>query len=119
MSQKIDGFGENSATGINAGLQVEITRALTFGISSMNLNSPTIGSLKTKIPRTTLTGLAYRLETGSVLTVNALTDPDRSGRLLAAGDFQVNRTLRLMVGAATNPSLISAAATSTSAQPVR
>jgi hypothetical protein len=110
MSQKIDGYGKKSATGINAGLQVEITSALTFGISSMNLNSPTIGSIKSKLPRTTLTGLAYRLETGSVLTVNSLTDPDRSGRLLVAGDFPVYRSLHLMIGAASNPSLISAGA---------
>jgi hypothetical protein len=110
LSQKIDGFGEDSAMGINAGLQAEITSALTFGISSMNLNSPTIGSLKTRLPRTTLTGLAYRLETGSVLTVNALTDPDRSGRLLVAGDFPLYRKLHLMIGAASNPSLISAGA---------
>jgi len=108
LSQKISGFGENSTTGIGAGLQAEITSALTFGFSSMNLNSPAIGSLKTKLPRTTLTGLAYRLETGSVLTVNALTDPDRSGRLLAAGEFPLYRSVHLMIGAAGNPSLISA-----------
>jgi hypothetical protein len=110
MSQKIDGFGENSATGVNAGLQADLSTALTLGISSMNLNGPTIGAVKSKLPRTTLTGLSYRLETGSILTVNAETAPGRSARLLAAGDFPAYRSLHLMVGAATNPSLISAGA---------
>jgi hypothetical protein len=108
LSQKIDGFGENSATGINAGLQASVTSALTFGISSMNLNAPTIGG--SKLPRTTLTGLSYRFETGSILTVSAQSDPARPARLLAAGEFPVYRSLHLMAGTATNPSLISAGA---------
>jgi hypothetical protein len=110
MTQKIDGFSENSATGVNAGLQANLTSALTFGINSMNLNAPTIGAAKTKLPRTTLTGLSYRFETGSLLTVNAQTRPDQPGRLLAAGEFPLYRSLHLMVGTATNPSLISAGA---------
>ena len=110
MTQKIDGFGENSATGVNAGLQADLTSALTFGIGSMNLNAPTISAAKTKLSRTTLTGLSYRLETGNILTVNAQTAPGRSARLLAAGEFTMYRSLHLMVGAATNPSLISAGA---------
>jgi hypothetical protein len=110
MSQKIDGFGENSAAGVNAGLQADLTSALTFGVSSMNLNAPTISAAKTRLPRTTLTGLSYRFQTGSLLTINALTRPDQPGRLLAAGEFPVYRSLHLMVGTATNPSLISAGA---------
>ncbi len=110
MTQKIDGFGENSATGVNAGLQADLTSALIFGISSTNLNAPTIGAVKSKLPRTTLTGLSYRLETGSLLTVNAQTVPGRSACLLAAGEFTAYRSLHLMVGVATNPSLISAGA---------
>ena len=110
MSLKIDGFGENSATGVNAGLQADLTSALTFGISSMNLNAPTISAAKTRLPRTTVTGLSYRLETGNILTVNAQTAPGRSARLLAAGEFPAYRSLHLLIGMATNPSLISAGA---------
>ncbi|NTV66278.1 MAG: hypothetical protein HGB06_01055 [Chlorobaculum sp.] len=110
MTQKIDGFGEHSATGVNAGLQADLTPALTIAVSSTNLNAPTIGAAKSKLPRTTLTGISYRLETGSMLTVNAQTAPGHSARLLAAGDFPVYRSLHLMIGTATNPSLISAGA---------
>ncbi|MBN1929907.1 MAG: hypothetical protein JW764_10245 [Chlorobiaceae bacterium] len=110
MTQKFDGFGDDSATGINAGLQARITPLVTLGISSMNLNSPTIGESGFRLPRTTLAGLTFHFPTGSLLTVNALTDPDRSSRLLAAGDFAVAPMTRLMVGLATNPSLISAGA---------
>lgn len=107
MTQKFDGFSSDSATAINAGLQAELSPIVTFGVSSMNLNSPTIGESHEHLPRTTFTGLAFNFPTGSLLTFNALTDPDRSGRLLAGGEFVVNPLLHVMVGLATNPSLIS------------
>lgn len=107
MTQKFDGFSDDSATGINAGIQAELTPIVSLGISSMNLNSPTIGESDTHLPRTTLTGLAFHFPTGSLLTVNALTDPDRSSRLLAAGDFVVAPMTHVMIGVGTNPSLIS------------
>ena len=107
MTQKFDGFGDDSATGINAGIQAELTPIVSLGISSMNLNSPTIGESNTLLPRTTLTGLAFHFPTGSLLTVNALTDLDRSSRLLAGGEFVVSPMMHFMIGVATNPSLIS------------
>lgn len=112
MTLKIDGSDDDSAIGLNAGLQAGLSSVVTFGISSMNLNSPSIGKgiAKTKLPRTTMTGLSFKLPTGTLLTVNTLTDPDRSGRILAAGDFPVQKSLHLMIGAATNPSLFSAGA---------
>jgi hypothetical protein len=108
MSLMMEGLADETATGINAGLQAELNPGLIFGISSLNLNSPRIGSSKTSLPRTTLTGVSYRLTTGCLLTVNAMTDPDRSGRLLSAGDFPVHGNLHVMIGLATNPSVISA-----------
>lgn len=110
MSQKFDGLDDDSATGINAGLQAGLSSALTFGISAMNLNSPTIGQAETRLPRTTITGLSLKLPAGPLLTVNSLTDPDRSSRLLVAGDFQILKSTHLIIGTATNPSLFSAGA---------
>ncbi|NTU53112.1 MAG: hypothetical protein HGA97_05295 [Chlorobiaceae bacterium] len=110
MTQKINGSEDDSATGLNAGLQAGLSSVVTFGISAMNLNSPTIGAAKTKLPRTTLTGLSFKLPTGPLLTINSLTDPDRSGRLLVAGDIPMLNSVHLLVGGATNPSLFSAGA---------
>jgi hypothetical protein len=110
MTQKINGANDDSATAINAGLQAGLSSALTFGISAMNLNSPTIGTANTKLPRTTLTGLSLKLPAGPMLTVNSLTDPDRSGRLLFAGEFRILNSTHLIIGGATNPSLFSAGA---------
>lgn len=110
MSLSMRGFNDEAATGFNAGLQAELKPGLIFGISSMNINSPGIGASKTALPRTTLTGVSYRLATGTILTVNALTNPGRTGRLLAAGDLPVAGNLRVMIGMATNPPVISAGA---------
>ncbi|NTW52877.1 MAG: hypothetical protein HGB22_09865 [Chlorobiaceae bacterium] len=110
MSLRMRGLDNEAATGINVGLQAELKPGLIFGISSMNLNAPKIGEFRSPLPRTTLTGISCRLKTGSILTVNAVTDPDRTGRLLAAGDFPVSGNIHVMIGMATNPSLISAGA---------
>ena len=110
MTQKFDGFGDDSATGINAGLQASLSPMVTLGISSMNLNSPTIGETDLHLPRTTLAGATFHFPTGSLLTVNLQTDPVRSSRLLAGGDFVVAPMTHLMIGLGTNPSLISGGA---------
>ncbi|HHE32708.1 MAG TPA: hypothetical protein ENL07_08855 [Chlorobaculum parvum] len=110
MTQKFDGFGDDSATGINAGLQASLSPMVTLGISSMNLNSPTIGETDLHLPRTTLAGATFHFPTGSLLTVNLQTDPDRSSRLLAGGDFVVAPMTHLMIGLGTNPSIISGGA---------
>ena len=110
LSQEMRGSGSDSTTGVNAGLQAEVQPGLIFGVSSFNLNAPSIGDTKTKLSRTTLAGLSFRLETGTILTLNALTDPERSSRLLTAGEFMVTRNLHMMLGVATNPSVISGGA---------
>jgi hypothetical protein len=110
LSVRMSGIEDETATGINVGLQAELKPGLVFGISSMNINSPGIGASKMPVPRTTLTGVSYRLATGTLLTVNAMTTPDGPGRLLAAGDIPVTGSLHMMVGMATNPSIISAGA---------
>jgi hypothetical protein len=110
MSLRIRGINDEAATGINAGLQAELMPGLILGISSMNINSPKIGESRVPLPRTTLTGISCRLASGSLLTVNAVTDPDRTGRLSAAGDFPVHGNLHVMIGMATNPSVVSTGA---------
>ncbi|NTU57479.1 MAG: hypothetical protein HGB00_00950 [Chlorobiaceae bacterium] len=108
MSIRMRGVGDESATGVNAGVQAELKPGLTIGISSMNLNSPAMGASGTPLHATTLTGVSYRLATGTLLTVNAMTSQDRSGRFLAAGEFPVSGNIELMIGMATNPSVVSA-----------
>lgn len=116
MKLETDGNDEDTAIGFNAGLQAGLSSVLTFGISATNINTPdigapNIGNTNIKLETTTLTGLALKLPTGALLTVNTLSEPDRSTRLLAAGDFPVQPSLRVMVGVGTNPSLFSAGVT--------
>lgn len=107
MSLNVDGRPDRSATGVNAGLLAELRPGLVLGISSFNINSPSIGS---HLPRTTLAGLSYRFENGNLLTADAEGDPDRPGRILAAGEFILLPSVSVMLGAGTNPSVVSAGA---------
>lgn len=110
FSNLTQGTGENddTAMGVNAGLQADLGRGVTLGLSSFNLNAPTIGSSDMKLPRFTLAGFSCLLKSGNLLTANVLTASGRSARLLAAGEFNVMKHLVVMTGLGTNPSVISA-----------
>lgn len=110
FSNLTQGTGENddTAMGVNAGLQANLGRGVALGFSSFNLNAPTIGSSDTKLPRLTLAGFSCLLKSGNLLTANVLTASGRSARLLAAGEFNVMKHLVVMTGLGTNPSVISA-----------
>jgi hypothetical protein len=107
-SLAIDGLPDRSANGINAGVMAELRPGLIVGITSCNLNSPTIDGGVTTLPRTTLAGFSYRFENGNMLTADAQADPDRPGRALAAGEFRILPSMVVMMGVGTNPSVISA-----------
>lgn len=99
---------EESATGLNVGLQADLGRGITLGVSSFNLNAPTIGEADIRLPRPTIAGLSCRLKNGNLLTANVLTEPGRSARLLAAGEFRIMKEVVMMAGIGTNPSIVSA-----------
>lgn len=118
MSLEIDGRPDREATGVNAGLLVELRPGLMLGISSFNVNAPTVDGGMTTLPRTTLAGFSYRFENGNILTANAQGNPDRPGRILAAGEFILPPSVTVMLGMGTNPSVVSAGASFNSG-PVR
>jgi hypothetical protein len=107
MSLGVTGMPDRETTGIDAGVMAELRPGLILGIACLNLNSPRTG-LDNPLPRTTLAGVSYRFENGNLLTANAQGDPDRPGRLLAAGEFRIMPSVVLMTGAGTNPSVVSA-----------
>ncbi|NTU68143.1 MAG: hypothetical protein HGB02_04595 [Chlorobiaceae bacterium] len=109
MSIGVTGMPDRNATGINAGIMAEFGSGLILGAGSFNINSPKIGA-DNPLPRTTLAGLSYRFENGNLLTANAQGDPDRPGRLLAAGEFWLMPSVVMMMGTGTNPSVVSAGA---------
>lgn len=110
LSSGADEGEESSATGVNAGLQAELGTNITVGISSFNLNAPSTGTEDDHLPRPTIAGLAVRLNNGNLLTADLLTEPGRSARLLAAGEFRLFRSVMMMAGLGTNPSVIAAGA---------
>ncbi len=109
MELGVTGFADRPATGINAGIMVEPWPRITLGVSSLNLNSPSIGA-GNSLPRTTLAGISYRFDNGNLLTATAQGDPERPGRILAGAAFKVAPSLAMLAGAGTNPSVASAGA---------
>ena len=108
FSLAIDGLPDRSANGINAGFMAELRPGFLVGISSFNINSPSVDGGATTLPRTTLAGFSYRFGNGNMLSVDAQADPDRPARVLTAGEFRILPSLAVMMGVGTNPSVISA-----------
>lgn len=110
LSQGGSGLDSESATGLNAGLQAGLGKGVRFGAAIYNLNSPTIGSTDSPLPKPVLAGFAFRLKNGNLLTADVLAETSRPARLLAGGKFQVTNQLNLLAGLGTNPSIVSAGA---------
>lgn len=108
LSQGGSGLGNESATGMNAGLQASLGKGVRFGAAMYNLNSPRIGRAASPLPKPVLAGLAFRLESGSLLTADLLAETTRPARVLAGGAFPATKRLELLAGLGTNPSTVSA-----------
>ena len=109
MSLGVAGMPDREATGLDAGVMAELHPRVLLGFACFNINAPRTGA-DNPLPRTTLGGISYRFDNGNLLTANAQGDPDRPGRLLAAGEFRLMPSVVLMTGAGTNPSVVSAGA---------
>jgi len=105
-----EGIRENGATGLNAGIQMPVGERVILGVSSFNLNAPSMGEGGMRLPRSTVAGFSCRLASGNLLTTNLLADPERPARLLVAGEFRVTGKVVVMAGVGTDPSIVSTGA---------
>jgi hypothetical protein len=103
-----EAYGNDSAFGINAGIQAELSRGLHFGISSLNINEPAAG--REKVRRETFAGLSYRLSPDILLAAAIETNEDTPPRLLTGGEFRLQDKVWLRAGLSSNPSVFSAGA---------
>lgn len=73
-SLAIKKYGSASAVGVDIGVLTRITSELRWGFFAANINAPTIGQAKEKLPQVYSSGLSYMPVAGLLVGVDVLKD---------------------------------------------
>jgi len=104
----IQGYGSDVTFGIDAGATWDLTSDLRFGCAATNLNGPTLGKKREKLPQSLTFGLAYSPSDEVLLAVDMVKDVKFPAELRAGIEYTVLRALSLRMGTTRQPSSWSA-----------
>jgi hypothetical protein len=103
-SLSIKNYGSASAIGIDVGLVAIITTGLRWGFFATNLNAPTMGQGKEKLPQVYSTGLSYSPVDGLHLGVDLVKDVRYSQMIKGGFEYKLIDVVSLRGGVGNNPS---------------
>ena len=107
-SLSIQNYGSAASFGVDIGLIVEISDALRWGFAAFNLNAPTIGAAKEKLPQMFSTGVSFEPVRDAVIVASIVKDI----RYVAEFHFGVEYTLvdmlSLRAGTTSDPNTLNA-----------
>jgi hypothetical protein len=103
----IERYGSSWTLGVDAGFTFALTPETTFGISLLNVNGPTIGSSKEKLPQTLSVGMEYRPFAALSLGADLVKDVRFPMEVHLGVAYQVLGCLWLRGGASDRPSTYS------------
>jgi hypothetical protein len=108
FSVVIAGYGSAVTAGIDAGLAVDFTDDLRAGIAALNVNAPSIGRARERLPQMLTIGLCYRPMDGVALTGDVVKDLRYPPDFIAAVEIAPVKMVRFSAGSGTEPSLFRA-----------
>jgi len=104
----IERYGSAQAIGVDVGLLAHLTDQIRWGFAAFNVNAPTIGRAKEKLPQVFSTGVAYSPLPEITLAVDLEKDIRYPVELHAGVQYLLLDLLAARVGTTGNPSLLSA-----------
>jgi hypothetical protein len=104
----IERYGSAQAVGIDVGLLAHLTDQIRWGFAAFNVNAPTIGSAKEKLPQVFSTGVAYSPMPEVTLAVDLEKDIRYPVELHAGVQYIFLDLLAARVGTTGDPSILSA-----------
>ncbi len=107
-SLSIQGYGSAATFGVDAGLLVRLTDELHWGTSALNLNAPTIGRARERLPQILGTGFSYRPVEEAILAVDLSKDLRYPLEMRFGVEYTPVSPVQLRVGSGTEPSTVSA-----------
>lgn len=104
----IERYGSAQSVGVDVGLHARFTEQILWGFSAFNVNAPTIGSAKEKLPQVFSTGVAYSPIPEVTLAADLEKDIRYPVELHAGVQYQFLDLLAARVGTTADPSILSA-----------
>ncbi|NTW50747.1 MAG: hypothetical protein HGB19_13660 [Chlorobiales bacterium] len=104
----IQGYGNDAAVGIDAGVLALITPSLSIGFSALNLNRPTLSASNEPLAQSYTLGLCYHLSKELRVLADAEKDPRFPLMIKSGVEFDPIPILSLRGGFSSEPSRISA-----------
>ncbi len=101
-------YGSAHSWGIDVGLLAQISDEIKWGFAALNVNAPTIGAAREKLPQVYVTGLAYSPIPEASLLVDIEKDVRYPTELHAGVEYVILDLLSLRAGTVSDPSVLSA-----------
>jgi hypothetical protein len=106
-SLAIKNYGSASAIGVDIGILATVTRGLRWGFFAANVNAPSIGQVKEKLPQVYTSGLSFRPADGLLLGLDVIKDI-RYPTLLRGGlEYELVEPVSFRLGVGSNPTKFS------------
>jgi long-subunit fatty acid transport protein len=102
-SLTISNYGNDAAIGVDAGFIFPLVRGLDFGICVKNLNMPTIGRGREKLPQIFSTGVSYSPLDNLIVAADYRKEISFEGSPRFGVEYRVFDFASLRIGAANNP----------------
>ncbi|MBL8017296.1 MAG: hypothetical protein JNK43_08505 [Ignavibacteria bacterium] len=104
---KIQNYGSASAVGIDIGAMAYLTDFLRWGFSAFNLNRPSIGTQKDKLPQVYRTGLSIQPRTDLNFVLDVEKDTRYTASVKAGIEYTMYDMINLRAGIGTEPTKFS------------
>lgn len=104
----IERYGAAQTVGVDIGILVQLTDEIRWGFAAFNVNAPTIGDAKEKLPQTFVTGVAYSPIPEGTLVADLEKDIRYPAELHVGFQYTLLDLLALRAGTTGDPSILSA-----------
>ena len=99
----IQNYGSSGTIGIDAGVLLEFSRYVRWGIAARNVNSPTIGESREPLPQTFSAGFAYLPTQRLSLTLDYVKETDFDASSKFGFEYRIIDAVALRVGVSDRP----------------
>ena len=103
----IEKYGSASAMGADLGLLARVTDEVQWGFAAFNVNGPSIGSSREKLPQVFVTGISYAPTSDAVLVADLEKDIRYAVELHVGVQYSPLEVLALRAGTISEPSVLS------------
>ncbi|MEK7249604.1 MAG: hypothetical protein AAB209_04195, partial [Bacteroidota bacterium] len=104
----IQNYGSASTIGIDVGVLVDISDEVRWGFAAFNLNAPTIGAAKEKLPQVFSTGVTYNPIQEAIIAASIVKDIRYPTELHIGVEYSLMEMIALRAGTTSDPNTLNA-----------